>query len=273
MWIDWPLPGRDRLSQFVRPFQDHARNAGLRHLAWRSIVRFHRIAHGTFLCFLYGSALVVHRRLGIVCPYLPHTRALRTTIVEPVTTLARRRIDTVFTQLVREPKSPPEKIGLPRTQTRFVRTVDVARKRQIAALLFEKTGIKVTEDDPAFLLVDLNLIVLESHRSQVADEINKSVETLRKTATQSIDDFVAVANEALSKFSLRTKELRASVDALNFSVPNAKTAMALPAHELLANDPNASGSRSSRAIYWLLAFLIFATGLATGTSLMLLFAR
>ncbi len=37
-------------------------------------------------------------------------------------------------------------------------------KRQLIAAIVEKSGIKLTEDDPAFLLVDLNLMMLESKR-------------------------------------------------------------------------------------------------------------
>ena len=49
-------------------------------------------------------------------------------------------------------------------------------KRQLIAALVEKSGIKLTEDDPAFLLVDLNLLVLESRTSEAAIQLEAATE-------------------------------------------------------------------------------------------------
>ena len=52
-------------------------------------------------------------------------------------------------------------------------------KRQIIAALVEKTGIKISEDDPAFLLVELNMLMLENKTGEAAkllEELTKQLE-------------------------------------------------------------------------------------------------
>ncbi|MDG5824319.1 hypothetical protein [Xylella fastidiosa] len=90
-------------------------------------------------------------------------------------------------------------------------------KRQLIAAIVEKSGIKLTEDDPAFLLVDLNLMMLEKQTSEAAKQLEAATEKFNAVTTHNVDDFVSVANEALSKFMQRTNEIKSSLDDLSKS--------------------------------------------------------
>jgi hypothetical protein len=87
-------------------------------------------------------------------------------------------------------------------------------KRQLIAALVAKTGVKIDADDPAFLLVELNLLMLENSTHKAADNLAEKTQKFGEIATRSIDDFVSVANETLSKFIQRTNEIKSTLDTL-----------------------------------------------------------
>lgn len=86
-------------------------------------------------------------------------------------------------------------------------------KRKFIADIVKKTGVKLDEDDPAFLLVELNQLMLEESTSLVTEGIDEATKKLQTVITTNIDDFISVANEAISKFTVSTRELRAAVEA------------------------------------------------------------
>jgi hypothetical protein len=88
-------------------------------------------------------------------------------------------------------------------------------KRRIIAALVEKTGVKIDENDPAFIIVVLNQIMLENSASDAAKLIERAAEKFTDAAVTQADDFIAVANEALAKFSAKTNELKAALDDLS----------------------------------------------------------
>jgi hypothetical protein len=53
---------------------------------------------------------------------------------------------------------------------------------------------------------------LRKSLAQIPLDIDSSATRFQKITTQSVDDFVTVANEALSKFMQRTKEISAKLD-------------------------------------------------------------
>ena len=140
-------------------------------------------------------------------------------------------------------------------------------KRQLAATLFEKTGVKLTEDDPAFLLVDLNLLVLESERGKAAKDLNQATDQFQAVTTRSIDDFVSVANEALSKFITRTNEIKTALDAVNAqgAVPIVAPALPQPVAPAVPAKPRP-------AALWLLPVL-YAAGVVSGVLLSFLLLK
>lgn len=134
-------------------------------------------------------------------------------------------------------------------------------KRQLIAALVEKSGIKLTEDDPAFLLVDLNLLVLESRTSEAAIQLEAATEKFNAVTTRNVDDFVSVANEALSKFMQRTNEIKSSLDNL--------AARPAPAGAVAASaSPPAPTKSSPRGtlLWWLLP-LVFGGGVLVGVGM------
>lgn len=134
-------------------------------------------------------------------------------------------------------------------------------KRQLIAALVEKSGIKLTEDDPAFLLVDLNLLVLESRTSEAAKQLEAATEKFNAVTTRNVDDFVSVANEALSKFMQRTNEIKSSLDNLATKPAQAPTVAAS------ASPPAPPKSSPRSALLWWLLPLVFALGVLLGVGM------
>jgi len=84
-----------------------------------------------------------------------------------------------------------------------------ADTRALVASVLEKTGVRLDADDPAFVLVELNRIMLENYASEVAGKIEEAAKKLNTIATAQADGFVAVANETLTKFTARSREIQA----------------------------------------------------------------
>lgn len=143
-------------------------------------------------------------------------------------------------------------------------------KRQLIAALVEKTGVKLDEDDPAFLLVDLNLMVLESRTSLAADQLARATQEFNAVTTRNVDDFVAVANEALSKFMQRTTELKSTLEGMALG-----RQVVLPADAMATAVPVSHMGQAAKplAMLWWLAPLIFAFGLVVGLYLSLLLGK
>lgn len=60
-------------------------------------------------------------------------------------------------------------------------------KQKLIARLVERHGIKLDPDDPAFLIVDLNMLMLESHTAQFqqfTEQIERKIKTLEHQAKQ-----------------------------------------------------------------------------------------
>jgi len=134
-------------------------------------------------------------------------------------------------------------------------------KRQLIAALVEKSGIKLTEDDPAFLLVDLNLLVLESRTSEAAIQLEAATEKFNAVTTRNVDDFVSVANEALSKFMQRTNEIKISLDNLA-----ARPAQAGAVAASASPPAPTKSSRHGTLLWWLLP-LVFGAGVLVGVGM------
>lgn len=135
-------------------------------------------------------------------------------------------------------------------------------KRQLIAALVEKSGIKLTEDDPAFLLVDLNLLVLESRTSEAAKQLDAATEKFNDVTTRNVDDFVSVANEALSKFMQRTNEIKISLDNLAATTPDQTATVTAP-----TSAPVEVKKGFHSALLWWLVPLVFGCGVLVGVSM------
>lgn len=97
-------------------------------------------------------------------------------------------------------------------------------RRQALAALVAKTGVRIDDDDPAFLLVELNALLLDARTDEAAQRLAGHTAKLGETMTQGVDDFVAVANEALSKFMQRTNEIKTLLDSVKAAPASQKPA-------------------------------------------------
>jgi hypothetical protein len=137
--------------------------------------------------------------------------------------------------------------------------------RKIIAALVEKTGIKIDENDPAFAIVVLNQIMLESSASDAAKSIETAASKFNDAATAQADDFVAVANEALSKFTTKTNELRAAI--LNIHQTNPTSIAPFSAEERARFIAELLAAQPSRGTAAIVGVLIFLVGLVMGIAI------
>ena len=93
--------------------------------------------------------------------------------------------------------------------------------------------------------------------SQAARELEAAAAKFGQITTRSVDDFVAVANEALSKFIQRTNEIKELLDK--------PLAVAAPA---ISQAISPDTSHATKPQPWLLA-LVFAAGLLAGVAAMI----
>jgi len=135
-------------------------------------------------------------------------------------------------------------------------------KRQLIAALVEKTGLKYDEDDPAFLLVDLTLLMLENSNGEAAKNLTIATENFSQISTRNVDDFVTVANEALSKFIQRTNEIKAALDA----IPKATNPVVAAPGTGAAQAVETTQEPVYRLLWWLLPSLFFC-GVLVGVGL------
>ncbi len=119
-------------------------------------------------------------------------------------------------------------------------------KRQMIAELVAKTGVKIDEDDPAFLLVELNILMLENSNNLAAKKLEETIKNFENVSTRNIDNFISVSNEALSKFVQRTNELKETLDALK-----------------IKSEQNMKQEQKFTFLWWLLP-LIFSIGILVG---------
>jgi len=133
-------------------------------------------------------------------------------------------------------------------------------RRELIGKLYARTGQRIGEDDPAMLLVELADLMLEERTNQAADRLAAETERFGTTSTQAVDDFVAVANEALGKFTAKTGEITRQLDGLK-SIPTAHSP---------AVNPQPSKKNEPPAYLWWLIPVIFMAALALGISIGLL---
>lgn len=95
-------------------------------------------------------------------------------------------------------------------------------QKKIIDEIFRTTGVKLEVNDPALLLVAINELATDSIAQKVDTQLTQSTDKFQKVVTTNLDDFIGVANEAISKFTISTRELRAAVEA-NAIIHKAKT--------------------------------------------------
>jgi len=109
---------------------------------------------------------------------------------------------------------------------------------------------------------------------KIPADVDKSAEGFRDITTRAVDDFVTVANEALSKFIQRTNELKATLASLERTtaplIARSSVQMQVPMPvpvpaEVPAPSPVSSSASSSRkSRLWVVLPLSVGAGLAAG---------
>ena len=139
-------------------------------------------------------------------------------------------------------------------------------RRKLIATIVERVGVKLDHDDPAFILVELNHLALEDSAKKVADQIGQAADKFNDVTTRRIDDFVVVANEALSKFVQKTNELKTTIGALQTS-PSAQPTVTLETKNI--------PTKTDKTNQWLWWFVpgAFVAGVTIGALLAFLALR
>jgi hypothetical protein len=88
-----------------------------------------------------------------------------------------------------------------------------SERRRLAAALLERTGLKVDPDDPAFVLVELNRMVLQEESAKAAEAISVASANANAKLLASADAWASQSNDLLGRFAARTDELRSSLEA------------------------------------------------------------
>jgi hypothetical protein len=139
-------------------------------------------------------------------------------------------------------------------------------QRKLISEIVEKCGIRLDPNDPAFILVELNKLVLDEYVNKIAPQLSRATDRFEAVTIRNVDDFVNVANEALSKFIQRTNELKTTLDALERAgqgVTHTTTASALSV--ALESKYNFG---FSHALWWIIP-VVLSIGILIGSALSL----
>jgi hypothetical protein len=118
--------------------------------------------------------------------------------------------------------------------------------------VFAKTGFKISRDDPAFILVELNRLILENEAAALSDKLALVTKNFDKTATDNVNLWIDTANQATGIFQKKILELEAKVNGLS-----------LPDFLEKRQVPEAPASKS-HAITNVYILMIFTAGILFG---------
>ena len=135
-----------------------------------------------------------------------------------------------------------------------------AKDALLAELLGDMDQLLTRFDQSQKSMEELRASIQRSHEvkaGQAARELEAATVKFGEVTTRSVDDFVSVANEALSKFMQRTNEIKGLLDNLATKSPQAAT-VAAPA-------PTKTNHRGN-LLWWLLP-LVFGVGVSLGVGM------
>ena len=139
-----------------------------------------------------------------------------------------------------------------------------AKDALLAELLGDMDQLLTRFDQSQKSMEELRASIQRSHEaksSQAARELEAATVKFGEVTTRSVDDFVAVANEALSKFMQRTKEIKDLLDNLATRPVQAATVTAsAPAPAPAKTSPRGN------LLWWLLP-LVFVVGVSLGVGM------
>ena len=139
-----------------------------------------------------------------------------------------------------------------------------AKDALLAELLGDMDQLLTRFDQSQKGMEELRASIQQSHdvkASQAARELEAATVKFGEVTTRSVDDFVSVANEALSKFMQRTNEIKGLLDNLATKPPQAAT--------VAASAPTPTPQKTSprgNLLWWLLP-LVFVVGVSLGVGM------
>mgnify|MGYP001195876940 FL=1 len=139
-----------------------------------------------------------------------------------------------------------------------------AKDALLAELLGDMDQLLTRFDQSQKSMEELRASIQRSHEEkagQAARELEAATVKFGEVTTRSVDDFVAVANEALSKFMQRTNEIKGLLD--NLATRPAQVATV--AASAPAPAPSKTSTRGN-LLWWLLP-LVFAVGVSLGVGM------
>ena len=139
-----------------------------------------------------------------------------------------------------------------------------AKDALLAELLGDMDQLLTRFDQSQKSMEELRASIQRSHEAkagQAARELEAATVKFGEVTTRSVDDFVAVANEALSKFMQRTNEIKGLLD--NLATRPAQVATV--AASAPAPAPSKTSTRGN-LLWWLLP-LVFAVGVSLGVGM------
>ena len=139
-----------------------------------------------------------------------------------------------------------------------------AKDALLAELLGDMDQLLTRFDQSQKSMEELRASIQRSHEAkagQAARELEAATVKFGEVTTRSVDDFVAVANEALSKFMQRTTEIKGLLD--NLATRPAQVATV--AASAPAPAPSKTSTRGN-LLWWLLP-LVFAVGVSLGVGM------
>ena len=139
-----------------------------------------------------------------------------------------------------------------------------AKDALLAELLGDMDQLLTRFDQSQKSMEELRASIQRSHEAkagQAARELEAATVKFGEVTTRSVDDFVAVANEALSKFMQRTNEIKGLLDNLATRPAQAATVAA----SAPAPAPSKTSTRGN-LLWWLLP-LVFAVGVSLGVGM------
>lgn len=139
-----------------------------------------------------------------------------------------------------------------------------AKDALLAELLGDMDQLLTRFDQSQKSMEELRASIQRSHEAkagQAARELEAATVKFGEVTTRSVDDFVSVANEALSKFMQRTNEIKGLLDNLATKPPQAATVAA----SAPAPAPTKTSPRGN-LLWWLLP-LVFGVGVSLGVGM------
>lgn len=142
----------------------------------------------------------------------------------------------------------------------------MAKSKLVAAALLKDD---LADDDKIhgtlFAVAFGELDELREKIAKIPSDIDVSANRFQKITTQAVDDFVTVANEALSKFMQRTNEIKGALDAIEGAEKVAVATPVLPASPapVVAAVEAPLQGKASQALWWIIPVSV-CVGIAIG---------